>query len=123
MNAKNTFELVASEYINPDDEEPMRTRYISGKIRSNGELWFDLEGLDEVQLHTGVTAFGMKPNQIKVRYEGYLEDGSLHVVAYIMGHQTQPAEFPMYWKDPADPTILFRGPITFMLTYELNAVE
>lgn len=121
--SKRTFELVAAEYMNDGDIEPMRTRYISGKIRKNGELWFDLDGLDEVQLHTGVTAFGMKPNQIKVRYEGYLEDGSLYLVAYIMGRQTQPAEFPMYWKDPADPTILYKGPITFRFTYELDVVE
>ena len=121
--SKRTFELVAAEYMNEDDVEPMRTTYIFGWIRPNGELCFGIDVLDDIQLHTGVTSWGRRPNQTKITYKGYLDEESLYGVANVMGLQTQPATFPMYWKDPDDPSVLYSGPISFRFTFELEVVE
>jgi hypothetical protein len=41
----------------------------------------------------------------------------------LTGLQTQPAQFPFFWKDPDDPTVLFKGPLKLNFMFELEVVD
>lgn len=123
VTGKHTFDLYTEEYMNPDDEAPMRVYYTSGRISSGGQLSFSLPAIQDIEMHTGVTPHGRGVNQGNIIYKGSLDDGSLIAEADVIGLQTHPATFPMYWKDPMDPSVLFDGPISFTFSFELSVVD
>lgn len=123
VTGKHTFDLYTEEYMNPDDVAPMRFYYISGRISSGGQLSFPIPAIQDIVMHTGVTPHGRGVNQGNIIYKGSLNEGSLIAVAQVIGLQTHSATFPFYWKDPSDPSVLFDGPISFTLSFELSVVD
>ena len=83
--------------------------------------WDDL--LANLVPHVGVTPHGRGINDNTATYMGMLDGGMLHLACHVIGLQTEPAEYPFYWKDPNDPSVLFRGPIDLTFRFDLTAVE
>lgn len=122
---KNTCELYFEEYLGePSPATLYRQTTIEGHISSSGQLKFLWEDqIHTVLEHTGIDVHGPGVNADDMVYKGYYDGVSLYVEQHLIGQQIQPATFDMYWKDPSDPTVLFKGPIQLKFSIELTVVN
>ena len=121
----NSFELTIAEHMpTPTGEVIVRVRDFDCRITPGGVVTFpDADLLENLVPHVGVTPHGRGIRDGVATYMGYLDELELDLSAHVIGRQTEPADYPFYWKDPNDPTVLFTGPIDLVFYFNLAVVE
>lgn len=120
----NSFELITAEHMPTPIGEVVRVREAVGEITNGGIVTIeDQELLENLVPHVGVTAHGRGIQNGVATYMGYFDGQVLSYSAHVIGLQTQPAEYPFYWKNPDDPNVLFKGPIDLVFFANLTVVE
>jgi len=125
LTGVDSFHLTIAEHMpTPTGEIIIRVREFDCRITKGGVVTFaDQDLLDNLVPHVGVTPHGRGVQNGVATYVGYFDGQVLDVSAHVIGRQTEPADYPFYWKDPGDPTVLFMGPIDLVFDFNLAVVE
>ena len=121
ISGRDSFVMESVEYF-PDGSVREATWY--GTITPSGRISYPYP--DEplaIQLHIGLTVHGRGVIDGVAIYKGWFDEVTLIANWELVGHQTQPALVPFYNKDPADPTVLFDGPISIYEEFVLEVVD
>lgn len=119
---KRTLSAVVEEYF--PTGEFLRTLIFEGTISEGGVVTLTNESaLSDMMLHIGIIPHGPGVSHGYVTWKGFYDGVSLVAQMHGIGVQIQPATFPLYNKDPSDPSVLFTGPIEMILTMDLVRVE
>jgi len=121
----NSFHITTAEHMpTPTGEIVIRYQENDGRITNGGVVTIeDPVLLENLVPHVGVAAHGRGIQDGVATYMGYFDGQVLSYLAHVIGLQVEPAEYPFYWKDPTDPSVLFTGPIDMVFFVNLTVVE